>query len=92
MTEAFPLFAPWRSAFRSREEFVADVDDLIRSPRETTLGQTGVAVRVAGGLEFAAKQDRRAHGVPIHSRVAVELEQIALKMTAPFPRRTGVHT
>jgi LDH2 family malate/lactate/ureidoglycolate dehydrogenase len=84
MTEAFPLFAPWRSAFRSREEFVADVDDLFRSPRET--------VRVAGGSEFAAKQDRRAHGVPIHSCVVVELEQIALKMTAPFPRRTGVHT
>jgi len=41
-------------------------------------------------LEFAAEQDRRAHGVPIHPCVAVVPEQIALKMAVPFPRRAGV--
>jgi L-2-hydroxycarboxylate dehydrogenase (NAD+) len=86
------FFAAWRpDAFRPREEFLADVDDLIRSLRETAPGQTGGAVRVAGEVEFAAEQDRRAHDVPIHSCVAVELEQIALKMAVPFPRRAGVH-
>jgi len=86
------FFAAWRpDAFRPREEFLADVDDLIRSLSETAPGQTGGAGRVAGELEFAAEQDRRVHGVPIHPCVAVELEQIALKMAVPFPKRAGVH-
>jgi LDH2 family malate/lactate/ureidoglycolate dehydrogenase len=86
------FFAAWHpDAVRPREKFLADVDDLIRSPRETAPGQTGGTVRVAGELEFAAEQDRRAHGVPVHPCVAVELEQIALKMAVPFPRRAGVH-
>ena len=85
------FFAAWHpDAFRPRETFLADVDALIRSLRETAHGQTGGAVRVAGKLEFAAEQDRRAHGVPIHPCVAVVLEQIALKMAVPFPRRAGV--
>lgn len=86
------FFAAWRpDAFRPREEFLAGVDGLIRSLRETALCLTGGAVRVAGKLEFAAEQDRHAHGVSNHSCVAVELAQIALKMTVPFPRRAGVH-
>ena len=86
------FFAAWHpDAVRPRETFLADVDDLIRSPRETAPGQTGGTVRVAGKLEFAAEQDRRAHAVPIHPCVAVELEQITLKMAVPFPRRAGVH-
>jgi LDH2 family malate/lactate/ureidoglycolate dehydrogenase len=86
------FFAAWRpDAFRPREEFLAAVDDLIRSLRETAPGQTGGAVRVARELELAPEQDRRAHAVPIHPCVAVELEQIALKMAVPFPRRAGVH-
>jgi LDH2 family malate/lactate/ureidoglycolate dehydrogenase len=59
------FFAAWRSdAFRPREEFLADVDDLIRSLREAAPGQTGSAVCGAGESAFAAEQARRAHGVP----------------------------
>ena len=80
------FFAAWRpDAFRPLEEFRADMDALIAGLHESAPAPGHERVRVAGEPEFAAEQDRRAHGVPVHAAVVAELEALGAQMGVPFP-------
>jgi L-2-hydroxycarboxylate dehydrogenase (NAD+) len=79
------FFAAWRpDAFRPIEEFRADVDELLHRLRTATPADGFERVYVAGDLEFAAEEDRRTNGIPLHPQVVAQLERIADELDVPF--------
>ncbi len=79
------FFAAWQpEAFRPREEFEAEVDAMLRALRDAEPAEGFEQVYVAGDYEFAAEEDRRANGIPLHPQVVAELEKIAGETDVPF--------
>lgn len=79
------FFAAWRpDAFRPIEEFQADMDELLSRLRAAEPADGHERVYVAGDLEFAAEEDRRRNGIPLHPKVVAALEQIADETDVPF--------
>ncbi len=64
------------------------MDELIRGLRESAPAPGHERVSVAGDPEFAAEEDRRAHGVPLHPAVVAELDEIGTGVGVAFPGPT----
>ncbi|MCC6313115.1 MAG: Ldh family oxidoreductase [Thermomicrobiales bacterium] len=79
------FFAAWRpDAFRPMEEFRADVDTLLAELRATPPAPGHDRVYVAGEREFLAEDERRRHGIPLHSALLAELRAIAARASIPL--------
>lgn len=82
------FFAAWRpDAFRPLEEFQADMDAFLATLRHAAPAPDHDRVYVPGELEFLAEADRRRHGIPLHPRVAADLEAVAARTGVPFDAR-----
>ena len=72
--------------FRSVSEFKASMDDLIRSLRNSSKQEGAKRIYIHGEKEFEITQRRQREGIPLHPKVALDLQRIAkeLVLQAPF--------
>ena len=64
-------------AFRPVSEFKAEMDALIRALRESPKAVGEERIYVAGEKEFELEEHYRRHGIPLFSKVADNIRQIA---------------
>jgi L-2-hydroxycarboxylate dehydrogenase (NAD+) len=72
--------------FRSVSEFKASMDDLSRSLRNSSKQEGAKRIYIHGEKEFEITQRRQRKGIPLHPKVALDLQRIAkeLVLQAPF--------
>jgi LDH2 family malate/lactate/ureidoglycolate dehydrogenase len=73
-------------AFRPKDEFKHDMDDLIRRLKETPKAEGAKRVYIHGEKEFEEAERLKKEGVPLNSKVIEDLRSIAkqLGMNKPF--------
>jgi LDH2 family malate/lactate/ureidoglycolate dehydrogenase len=73
-------------AFRPKEEFKRDMDDLIRRLKEAPKAEGAERIYIHGEKEFEEAERLAREGVPLNSKVAEELRNIAkqLGISKPF--------
>jgi len=82
------LFAAYDiEAFADPEEFKTNMDDMLRTLRETPPAPEADRVVYAGLPEYENEQDRRANGVPLHNEVVAWFDDIASELEVPPLRR-----
>lgn len=81
------------SAFRSKEEFTADMDRLIQQLKTTSLIPGQERIYIHGEKEFELAERRRQEGVPLHLSVIRGLEDTGRRLGVKFDLpRTPVTT
>lgn len=84
-------FMAWRiDAFRDPDEFVADMDSMVRELRETPSAENAPGpVLVPGDPEAEAERRNRQEGIPIAPGLILELKDLAdqLNIDHPFDSR-----
>ncbi len=73
-------------AFRSKDEFKRDVDDLIRRLKEAPKAEGAERIYIHGEKEFEEAERLAKEGIPLNPKVAEELRGIAkqLRISKPF--------
>ena len=71
------FFGAWDpAAFRPLEDFQADTDRLFATLRSASPAEGFDRVYLPGDQEFAAEEERRRNGIPLHPKVVAELRQM----------------
>jgi L-2-hydroxycarboxylate dehydrogenase (NAD+) len=84
------FFGAWRiDAFRTPDQFKADMDDLIRRLKGGRLAAGATRIYVHGEKEFEEADRRRAQGIPLGAKVDASLKQIAADLDVEY--RADVH-
>jgi LDH2 family malate/lactate/ureidoglycolate dehydrogenase len=79
------FFAAFRiDGFRDPAEFKKDMDEELRSFKNSKRAEGQDRIFVAGEIEHEKTLYNREHGVPVHIKVWNELEQLALDLDVPF--------
>jgi LDH2 family malate/lactate/ureidoglycolate dehydrogenase len=79
------FFGAWRlDAFRSPEEFKADVDVLIRELKGADKAKGATRIYVHGEKEFEEAEHRTANGIPLGAKVEASLKQIASNLELEY--------
>ena len=73
------------SAFRSLEEFEADMDDLIHRLKESEKAEGETRIYIPGEKEYEIEEKRHREGIPLHVQVVTSLEETALSLGLPSP-------
>jgi len=73
-------------AFRPKEEFKCDMDDLIHRLKEAPKAEGATRIYIHGEKEFEEAERLAKDGVPLNPKVAEELRSIAkqLGISKPF--------
>lgn len=66
--------------FRPLEEFWEDMDDLLRRLKDAEKAEGQARIYIHGEKEFETEEERHRHGVPLHSVVVRNLEEIAASL------------
>ena len=75
------FFGAWDpAAFRPLDEFQADADRLFARLRDAAPTGEHEKVYLPGDYEFAAEEERRRDGVPLHPKVVAELAQLGKQL------------
>lgn len=80
-------FMAWRiDAFRPKEEFLAEMDQMLGELRAAEPAEGFDRVYVPGDPEDIAEADRRERGIPVHPKVLDDLRRIGdeVGVAAPF--------
>ncbi|MCI2426608.1 Ldh family oxidoreductase [Candidatus Acetothermia bacterium] len=79
------------SAFRSKEEFTADMDRLIQRLKTTALMPGQDRIYIHGEKEFELAKQRRQEGIPLHISVIRGLEDAGRRLGVKFdlPCKSG---
>jgi L-2-hydroxycarboxylate dehydrogenase (NAD+) len=72
------------AAFRSVDEFKADMDRLIRALKSTPPIEGESRVYVAGEIEFETAEERAERGIPLHSSVLQGLRDVGSQLGVTF--------
>jgi L-2-hydroxycarboxylate dehydrogenase (NAD+) len=72
-------------AFRPLQEFKATMDDLIRRMKGSRKAEGQSRIYVHGEKEFETVEIRQKQGIPLHPKVAAELEAIAAELEVTYP-------
>ncbi len=79
------FFGAWRlDAFRSPDEFKADMDRLIRGLKQGNLAEGAERIYVHGEKEFDEHERRAANGIPLGAKVEASLKQIAADLGVEY--------
>jgi L-2-hydroxycarboxylate dehydrogenase (NAD+) len=70
--------------FRPLEAFKADVDDLLRSLKDSPRAEGAERVWVAGEPEWECEQTRRRAGIPLAPGLVAQLREVAAAAGIPF--------
>jgi L-2-hydroxycarboxylate dehydrogenase (NAD+) len=70
--------------FRPLDEFKATMDDIIRSLKGTPKAEGQDRIYIHGEKEYEMAEERRAHGIPLHSKVMVDLRKIGEETGVSF--------
>jgi len=72
--------------FRSISEFKANMDDLIRGLKNSSKQEGAKRIYIHGEKEFETAERRQREGIPLHPKVALDLQNIAeeLELETPF--------
>jgi L-2-hydroxycarboxylate dehydrogenase (NAD+) len=82
------FFGAWDpAAFRPLDEFQADVDRLFSTLRAAAPAEGHDRVYIPGDFEYAAEEDRRQHGIPLHPKVVADLEKLGKASGVRFDAR-----
>lgn len=81
------MFMAWRiDAFRDPEDFLAEMDGIVRDLRASTpLDESGSSVLVPGDPEFRSQRINLEAGIPVRVAVLDELRVTASAVDVPFP-------
>jgi LDH2 family malate/lactate/ureidoglycolate dehydrogenase len=67
-------------AFRAKDEFKRDMDDLIRRLKETPKAEGAERIYIHGEKEFEAAELMAKQGIPLNPKVAEELRAVAKQL------------
>ncbi len=70
--------------FRPLDAFKADMDDLLRSLKESPRAEGQDRIYVAGEPEWECEAARRRHGIPLAPGLVAQLREVAAQDGAPF--------
>jgi LDH2 family malate/lactate/ureidoglycolate dehydrogenase len=70
--------------FRHVEAFKADLDDLLRSLKDSPRAEGAARVWVAGEPEWECEQRRRRDGIPLAPGLVAQLRDVAAAAGVPF--------
>ncbi|NLE43490.1 MAG: Ldh family oxidoreductase, partial [Chloroflexi bacterium] len=81
------FFGAWRiDAFRPVDEFKAAMDDLQRGLKASRKAEGQERIYIHGEKEWDEMDRRSQDGIPLHPKVAADLESIGRELGIPFPR------
>jgi LDH2 family malate/lactate/ureidoglycolate dehydrogenase len=79
------FFGAWRlDAFRSPEEFKADMDAFLREIKRGNLAEGATRIYIHGEKEFEEADRRAEHGIPLGAKVEASLRQIATDLDIEY--------
>jgi LDH2 family malate/lactate/ureidoglycolate dehydrogenase len=82
------FFSAWNiEAFRPLDEFKSMMDDMQRGFRTAEPAEGADRVLLPGQREFETRAERERLGVPLHIRVAQDLDKLAAEFGIPTPQR-----
>jgi LDH2 family malate/lactate/ureidoglycolate dehydrogenase len=70
--------------FRDLDTFKADMDDLLRSLKQSPKAEGQDRIYVAGEPEWESEQRRRREGIPLAPRLVSQLRDVSTESGAPF--------
>lgn len=70
-------------AFRPKEDFKSDLDDLMRVLKEAPKATGETRIYVAGEKEFEIEREFRAEGIPLHAMVYANLIDLGRELQVP---------
>jgi LDH2 family malate/lactate/ureidoglycolate dehydrogenase len=73
------------AAFRDVDEFKRDMDELLRSLKDSAKAPGQERIFVAGEIEHEKYEDSRKNGVPLHDSTAKLVEDMAREYDVPPP-------
>jgi len=71
-------------SFRPLEEFKASMDDIIRILRNSAKAVEQECILIHGEKEFEMAEERMREGIPLHPKVARDLQAIGEELGVPF--------
>jgi LDH2 family malate/lactate/ureidoglycolate dehydrogenase len=79
------MFSAWRiDAFVPWEQYTARFDEYMQMLHDCPPAPGHERVLTPGEPEWAAEDDRRANGIPLHPAVVADLQQLADELDVPF--------
>ncbi len=75
--------------FRPVDEFKAVMDEMVRTFRSAPTVGGAERVLIAGQREFETRDERLAHGIPLHASVVGMLRRLADEVGLPLPEPIG---
>jgi L-2-hydroxycarboxylate dehydrogenase (NAD+) len=79
------MFSAWRiDAFVPWEQYAARFDEYMQMLHDCPPAPGHERVLTPGEPEWAAEDDRRANGIPLHPAVVEDLRQLADELDVPF--------
>ncbi|HEY7909367.1 MAG TPA: Ldh family oxidoreductase [Thermomicrobiales bacterium] len=84
-THTAHMFSAWRiDAFVPWEQYTARFDEYMQMLHDCPPAPGHERVLTPGEPEWAAEDDRRANGIPLHPAVVADLQQLADELDVPF--------